>query len=120
MKRVVLFIVLALISISVYAADNVFRGRISLQTGFLTGEGFLKLSQKEKVSYAMGIVDGFLSAPMFGANAKYVDWLSECAKGKTNTQVSAILTKYLQDNPGRWDKSVQILMFEALLAECEK
>lgn len=119
MNRVALVFVLVLISISItYADNNVLKGPVSLQKGFLTGEDFLKLSEAEKTSYSMGIVDGYLSAPIFGAKPKYVNWVSTCIKGKTNTQVTAILVKYLQDNPGRWENSVQFLMFEALKKGC--
>ena len=32
--------------------------------------------------------------------------------------IGRIYIKYLQDNPGRWENSVQFLMFEALKKEC--
>ena len=114
---VLLFSLLFLVT-QAYADIDVFKGPVSVQKGFLTGEEFLKLSERDKVSYTMGIIDGYLSAPMFGAEDKYVAWISTCIKGKTNTQITAILVKYLEDNAVRWDKSVQFLMFEALKKAC--
>jgi len=120
MRRFVWLLILLIASTNVCADNDVVKGSVSIQKGFLTGEDFLKLSETDKVSYRMGIIDGYLSAPIFGANAKYVSWISTCVQGKTNTQLSAILVKYLQNNPGRWEKSVQFLMFEALKKSCGK
>lgn len=122
MRLTIVICILLLMAIShAYAASvDVVEGPVAIEKGFLTGEEFLKLSEIEKVSYSMGIVDGYLSAPAFGGKPKYVKWLSVCVQGKTNTQLSAILSKYLQDNPGRWNKSVQHLMFEALWNACVK
>lgn len=120
MRRIVLLLILLLASTYVYADNDVVKGPVSIQKGFLTGEDFLKLSETDKASYSMGIIDGYLSAPIFGADGKYLSWISTCVQGKTNTQLSAILVKYLQDNPGRWENSVQFLMFEALKKSCGK
>ena len=118
MKKIVILFALIFLGTQVYADSDVFKGPVSVQMGFITGEDFLKLSESDKASYSMGIIDGYLSAPIFGANDRYLKWISTCIKGKTNTQIAAILVKYLQDNPGRWDKSVQFLMFEALKKAC--
>lgn len=118
MNKIVLLFALLFVVTPVYSDDDVFKGPISVSKGFLTGEEFLKLSEGDKVSYSMGIIDGYLSAPIFGANNKYLKWIPTCIEGKTNTQITAILVKYLKDNPGRWDKSVQFLMFWALQKAC--
>ena len=120
MRGVILLITLIFIINYAYADNDIFKGSVSVAKGFLTGEEFLKLSDTEKVSYSMGIIDGYLSSPIFGADAKYINWISTCTKSKTNTQLSAILNKYLEDNPGRWEKSTQFLMFEALRKACDK
>lgn len=121
MKKIafVFFLLLSTVNLA-YADNEVIKGPVSVYKGFINGEDFLKLSFTEKSSYCMGIIDGYLASPMFGANTKYTRWISSCAKGKTNTQISAILEKYLKDNPGRWEKSVQFLMFEALKKACNE
>ena len=118
MKPLIPLLTLIFLATPLYADNNVFEGPVSVQQGFLSGEDFLKFSESDKASYSMGIIDGYLAAPIFGADEKYIIWISNCVKDKTNTQISAILVKYLQDNPGRWDKSVQFLMFEALMKGC--
>ncbi len=118
MKPLIPLLTLLFLAAPLHADSDVFKGPVSVQQGFLSGEDFLKLSESDKAAYSMGIIDGYLSATIFGADAKYLSWISNCIKGKTNTQISAMLVKYLQDNPGRWEKSVQFLMFEALTQGC--
>lgn len=91
-----------------------------VRSGFLNGEQFLKLEQDQRVCYTMGIVDGFYTAPMFGGKQKELQWLYACLDNKTNSQMSAILTKYVQDNPGKWDLPAHMLMIEALITACPK
>lgn len=105
-------------AISAWADDDVKKGPVSYFKGFLTGEEFLKLGENDRTSYVMGLTDGFLAAPLFGADMKYVGWVNDCVKGKTNTQIAAIFRKYLEQNPGRWEKTTQPLMFEALRKAC--
>lgn len=119
MKLFIVLLAILFIATPLYAADDVFLGPATIQKGFLNGEDFLKLSESDKVYYSMGIIDGYLAATQFGANNKYLEWVSKCIEGKTNTQISAIFVKHLQDRPERWDKPAQVLMFEALRKGCK-
>lgn len=121
MMRITVFFTLLMLIAPAYGGDlEVFMGPFTIQRSYLTGEEFLKLPEIAKVNYSMGIIDGYFSAPMFGGDNKYLNWISNCLEGKANTQISAILVKYLKDNPDRRDKFVQPLIFEALLRSCGK
>jgi hypothetical protein len=119
--RKLLFVVILLFLGTHAHADHLVQGRVyAFHKGFINGEGFLKLSESDKASYSMGIIDGYLAAPFFGADNESVSWILSCIKGKTNTQILAIAVRYLQDNPAKWDYPAQVLMFEALGKACGK
>ena len=60
---IVLAVILAL-SVPAWAAE---KRPIKLHEGFLMGQKYMGLSEVEKSAYAMGIIDGMLLAPLFGA-----------------------------------------------------
>lgn len=119
MNKIAIFFVFLMLMTPAYAGDkDVFRGDVTIQAAFLTGEQFLNLSESARLYYTMGIIDGFMSAPMFGGDNRYLNWVFSCVKGKTKSQISAILVKYLNDNPAKWNEMVQWSMFEALVKAC--
>ena len=52
--------------------------KIIFKFGYINGEQFLKLSQHDKAMYAMGIYDGILLAPFFGAKGSDIKWMEDC------------------------------------------
>ena len=90
----------------------------SIKTGFMKGKNFMALSSSAQSAYAMGVVDGMLLAPLFKAPKVNMDWLERCIVGMTNEQVSTILRKELEKDPGTWDHSVHSTMYNALLTAC--
>jgi hypothetical protein len=119
MKKKVMLIVLFLASY--LYVSNVFAQSVEMHLGFLKGEHFLKLSESQKTSYSMGIIDGYFGAPMFGAkDKKELNWLYTCMSDKTATQLTAILTKHLKDNPDQWNWPMHILTFNTLKKLCNK
>lgn len=89
-----------------------------IQEGFLSGEEFLALSSNAKVYYVTGAVDGMLLAPFFFGAPDSDRWLVQCVKGKSNSQLSAVLEKFLKDNPERWHDSVHVSFIVSLHATC--
>jgi len=66
---------------------------VTIHNGFLTGNAYLQLAEEYRISYAMGIVDGMMVAPYFGAaDSGKVQRFGACATGMSNTQVAAILS----------------------------
>ena len=91
---------------------------ILVHNGFATGQKYLEMNVAQKKAYAMGAMDGMLLAPLMGAPKKDMAWLETCAENMTDVQVAAILTKYLENNPGQWHESAHVSMFSAMMDAC--
>jgi hypothetical protein len=89
-----------------------------IKSGFMTGNEFLALSRSVQSTYAMGLVDGMLLAPLFKAPKANMYWLETCTVGMTNEQVTAILRKELESNPATWHYAVHSAMYRAMLEVC--
>lgn len=107
---IAILIVILLSSSTLYASE----GTVRIQDGFLTGQHYIGLSQSEQTYIAMGIIDGFLLAPFFGAPKERMKWFESLLENMTNVQVAAILSKYLEDNPGSWHYPLHLLMYNAI------
>lgn len=93
---------------------------VAINNGFGTGEDYLKMDTSEQRAYAMGVVNGMLLAPLFGAPKSKMLRIENCLVGMTDSQVAAILAKYLRDNPGRWHETPHAPMLAALMENCPK
>jgi hypothetical protein len=93
---------------------------ISIKNGFGTGEEFLRMPRQEKRVYLQGLTTGMLAAPLFGAPKSKMLRMEQCITGMTDTQLVAILEKYLNENPATWQMGPHILMFNALNSTCQK
>lgn len=94
----------------VHASDQ----DVLIHNGFATGIDYVKMSKSEKRVYAMGVINGMLLAPFFGAPKDKMKWFESFVENMNDEQVAAILSKYINDNPGRWHEGLHILMYAAL------
>ena len=97
---------------------GVYAQPVWIENGFLTGEQYLRLEQRARNTYVMGLIDGIFLAPLFGGSEQRTRNLGTCVEGMTNSQLDAILSKYLNENPSRWHEPVHRSMYTALLAVC--
>lgn len=116
MKKL-LAIILLLASIPVYAH---LQERVWVSSGFLKGKDYLDFTAEEKRAYAMGVMNGMLVAPLLGAPQEKVAWLEKCTTDMIDEQVSAIITKYLNDHPGEWHHQMNVLSLKAMMATCPR
>jgi len=93
---------------------EVYPGGVLIRSNYLNCGDFLAFSESDKATYIAGIVDGFFGAMLFGADDKYIGWLDQYAKGKSNRQLNAIVTQYIKENPSIWHQQVQYGVFSAL------
>ena len=89
-----------------------------VRSGFITGQQFRQLSDVQRLHYAIGLLDGALLAPVFGAPRERMTWLETCTKPMTPTQISAMLARFVDDNPSQWHVSMNVLFGVAMRKLC--
>ncbi len=104
------FLLIFLAASTLLSAGNI----IPIHNGFYTGQDYIEMSESQKRAYAVGAINGMLIAPIFGAPKNEMRWLESYIENMTDKQVAAILSKFLQDNPGRWHDGLQILTYVAV------
>ena len=92
---------------------------LEIKTGFITGNDYRDFSVREQRIYAIGLIDGMLLGPFFGAEKQSLGWLERCATNMNDEQVAAIFGKYLEENPTRWHQSMHTLGWFAMKEACE-
>ena len=117
-----IIIAICLLSITFFVSPCYSQAKdLVVQRGFLTGEKFLSMDNSEQAVYAMGLVDGVLSAVFFAnSNICCPPWFENCIGGMSNSQITAILGKYLKEHPQEWHYSMHTIFYNAFLRTCPK
>ena len=97
-------------------ADN--GGSVLIKSGFIKGSDFKAFGNISKNIYSMGLVDGILLYPFYGAPKLKMEKFETCMTGMNDSQLSAIFDKYLAEHPERWHQSMHRLAFVALKEAC--
>jgi hypothetical protein len=108
--KCMIFLVIFLTAAPLFAVDEA----VLIQNGFGTGQDYLKMTKSQQRAYAMGVVNGILLSPLFGAPKGEMKWFESYIVGMSDEQVAAILLKYLENNPGRWHDRLNILAYSAI------
>jgi hypothetical protein len=116
MKKAIIAIQLLLIcaSFSAEPRDETSIAGIEVAGGSGTAQDYLKLSANEKTAYATGQINGMLLAPFFGAPRERQRWFTDYMSGMNSPQVAEIITKFLNDNPGKWHEPLNVLTYLAI------
>ena len=102
-----------------HANPNVAAERgVLIHNGFGTGQDFLGFSDTGKRGYAMGVVNGFLMAPMLGAPEAQVRVYGRCLEKMTDVQVASIIDKWLREHPERWHYGLHFESWVAVKSAC--
>lgn len=91
--------------------------------GFETGNDYQQMSPIEKQRYLVGVLDGFMAAPMLAVrDLPVVRALQRCDQkmGLTDLQLRAIVDKFVEDNPERWGDDMDELVLNAMIGACRK
>ena len=99
-------------------ADAAPQAPISIKFGFYFGNTYRDLTQSAKRNYLAGFLDGALVSPAFKAPKAELGWLERCITGMTDAQLVAVVDKWLDTNPVRWQESMNILAYVALKESC--
>ena len=94
--------------------------RAMVHNGWLRAEDYLKLDPESQRVYAMGLLDGMYYAPVFGApdNNKLLVSLASCIEKMKASQVSAIIEKYVKENPEHWNWDLNGQAYAGLRRAC--
>jgi hypothetical protein len=102
-----------------HASPNIAAERgVLIHNGFGTGQDFLGFSDVGKRAYAMGVINGFIMAPMFGAPEAQVFRFGRCLENMTDVQVAAIIDKWLREHPERWHYGLHDVSWDAVTSVC--
>jgi hypothetical protein len=91
---------------------------VFIRPGFYDGNAYLQLSLAQQVAYISGVVDGIYLVPVFNAEHIKIERLHRCIEGMGNSQICAIVNKFLQNNPTRWHEPMNNLVYSALVKAC--
>ncbi len=78
------------------------------------------MSEQRRRAYAIGITDGIMLAPLFGApsDGQKLTAFNNCVTGMSDIQIAAIVAKFLQEHPERWNESLHAAVFAAMTQSC--
>jgi len=89
-------------------------------TGFIHGQQYHQMNQNQKESYVTGVIDGLIFAFVVTKQTSSQRWLEECMKGMRVDQLTAIVSKYIADNPEYSQATANGLVFNTLVNLCKK
>ncbi len=83
-------------------------------------QDFLELSENSKKAFAMGFIDGIYVAPYLDAPDKgeILVSLQKCVTGMSNTQLGAIIEKFITEHPENWHRPLNTEAWNALMGAC--
>jgi hypothetical protein len=111
--KLIAFAITILITSSTISRAN----EILIKTGFISGNKFMKMGLS-KNNYLMGVIDGIFLSPFFEAEKSKLRWIETCVTGMSDYQITAIVDKYMNDNPIEWHESMNIIVYRAFSKSC--
>src|SRR5205814_2320443 len=90
-----------------------------IHNGFLNAEDYVHISERRQRDYVIGIIDGMMLAPLFGAPGDGpIKPLLDCVTGMSDSQIAAIIAKFLREHPERWNESLHGVVYSAMTQSC--
>jgi len=115
--KAILFVVFALIG---WCPELQAASSIAIHNGFLTGEQYRNEGATDQIMYSIGLVDGMLVSPLFGApDTGKAEKLGKCTEGMSGSQIVAILNKHLNDHPEEWNQPMHAIAFRTFRDVCK-
>jgi hypothetical protein len=91
---------------------------ITIPTFFEKAQDYRDVPDFERKAYTTGLMDGFYGAAMFGPHGKGAQKLEACSKNMDIKQVTAIISKYVDDHPEGWNYPLSMQAYNALNNAC--
>jgi uncharacterized membrane protein len=117
MKKAIAASALVVLSMTTYGQG------IYVPHGFMIGNAYEQMSPLERQRYLAGVMDGYLTAPMFAMKeVPRIVTLQRCVlvMQLNDRQLAAIVDKYMSENPEQWGQDMNILTFQAIRGACLK
>ena len=86
---------------------------------YITGNAYNQFNEGQKDVYSIGIVDGLMLSPLYGASIDKLRPISTCTSKMPSGQLKAVISKYLAENPARWHEDMHKLALDALNEVCK-
>lgn len=113
MNKLATLLLMITVNVSAIADDSV-----TIHNGYITGQQYLNSTDSERSYYVIGLVDGLLLSPFFDASQSRISFLAKCLEKVTSSQLDAILTKKLNEQPEIWHQPAHTIMYKALYKMC--
>lgn len=94
------------------------QGGVVVHNGFGDGQDYMEWSELRRSGYAMGVANGILLSPVFGAPKDKMKWFENCLEGMKDKQVGEILFQYVKAHPAEWHHGLHILSLQAFSNAC--
>jgi len=105
------------------ATVNAQEGTAKVFVGFLDGNEYRNLTDREKHSYLMGFHDGLMAAPLFGfereGDAMSETWYERCKAVGNSGQLQAIIDRYVDEHPENWHYQMTSIFFMPVKDICD-
>jgi len=125
MKRATstVLLVLSFIVLICFAGSSVM-GQSSKESKVVVGESFIDgnkfLSNSvSKDAYIMGVIDGLSAGRLISSDEDF-NWFRKCTVGMLNSQITAIVDKYLKNHPEEWHLYMSWLVYKSLIDVCPR
>jgi hypothetical protein len=115
--RLMSLVILLSLGLALAASDNETAGKHTL-VSFVTTEKYRQLPPASRTVYLSGWLDGRLNAGYIGGTAEAIESQRQCVIGKTDTQITAIVDKYIADHPETWNRPAALEADDALQSIC--
>ena len=84
----------------------------------LSGQDYLELAEYDREVYVTGVNDAYNWS--YVAGFERMKWLGPCVYGRQAQQLTAMFSKWLQENPERWHEPAAKLFPFAMFESCRK
>jgi len=82
----------------------------------VSGESYLALPEYDRQMYVAGLNDAYLWS--YAGGFERMRWIATCVDGRSARQLSAMFSKWLDDNPERWHEPAAKLFPFAMFDFC--
>ena len=93
---------------------------VRVPNGLVEGRDYRTWPRIERTRYVMGAVDAYLASPIIGAPHRNASVLQTCLMDMSDTQMTAIVDKYLADHPEVWHYGMHIVVINSVRAVCSE